>query len=113
MSNAEVSDIHNHNRGDRSCFGSHDRLLIVTCDRKSRSTAMLLLGKRQLALTSSVLWMASLRPMLITTLDSISLTTDILEVRRNPRSLHLRMQEAATQFVLSPTDKTLCLMFEC
>ena len=51
--------------------------------------------------------------MLIITLDYIFLITDILEVRKNLQSLHLKMQEVATRFVLSPTDKTLYLTFEC
>ena len=74
---------------------------------------MLLFGKRQLASTSSDSWMVSLRSKLITTLDSTSLITDILEARRNPPSRHPKMQEAGTQFVLSRTDKTPCLMFGC
>lgn len=75
---------------------------------------MLLLGKRQLASISSDTRMASLPPILITTTsDSISLITDILEVRRNLRNLHLRMQEVATRFVLLPIDKTPRPMYGC
>ena len=108
-----MSDIQSQNGSDPSCFGNRDRPLTRLYDRKSHNTAMLLLGKRQLASISSGMWTASLHPMLITTFDSISLITDILEVRRNLRNLHLRMQEAAIRSVLSPIDKTPRLMFGC
>ena len=108
-----MSDIRSHSGRDPSCFGSCDWPLTKLFDRRSHNSVMLLLGKRQLALISSGMRMASLLPILITQCDSISLITDILEVRRNPPNLRLRMQEAATRFALSPTDKTLCLMFGC
>ena len=85
-----------HNGRDQSCFRSRDWPLTILHNRKFLNTAMLLLGKRQLASISSDMRMASFPPMLITTSDSISLITDILAVRRKLRSLHLRMQEAAT-----------------
>lgn len=109
---AAMSDIQIRNGRDPSCFRSRDRRLIEFCDRKSHNTVMLLLGKRQLASTSSDMLKANLPPTLITT-DSISPITDILEAKRNLRSLHLRMQEAVTRFVLLPTGKTPCPTFGC
>ena len=98
---------------DTSRFRSRDSPLTRWADRKFHSTAMLLLGRRQLALISSGLKIMSLRPMLTITPDYISLITDILEVRRNLQSLHPKMQELAIRFVLSPTGKTLYLTFGC
>ena len=108
-----MSDIQSHNGRDPSCFGSRDRPLTRLYDRKSHNTAMLRLGKRQLASISSDMWTASLPPMLITTSDFIFPTTDIIEVRRNPPSLHPRMQEMANPSVLLPIDKIPCLTFAC
>ena len=108
-----MSDIQSHNGRDPSCFGSCDWPLTRLYNRKSHSTVMLLLGKHQPASISSDMRMVSLPPMLITTSDSISLITDILEARRNLRSLHRRMQEAATPVVLLQTDRTQCPISGC
>lgn len=103
-----MSDIQSHNGRDQFCFGSRNRPLTKIYNRKSHNTVTLPLGKRQLASISSDTWMVSLSPTLITTSDSISLTIDIIEVRRNLRSLLPRMQE-----VNPIADKTPCPTFEC
>ena len=96
-----MSDIQSHNGRNPSCLGSRDLALTKLNNRKYRSTAMLPFGKRQLALISSDMRMASLPPMVpITLFGSISLFTDILEARTSLRSLRLKMQEAAHQFDL-------------